>query len=139
MVCSPLTSIQGRCPDLAKVIIVAADSRLSSENQDPLDQPTVIDDTNGAHVNSPFPLDRNSTVKPQETLTRYVGQPFPTADQILLCCFGTELADQRTYQELRQVLTQAGFAGPVVRHLIGASPVVRRAAKGYYRIRPFED
>jgi hypothetical protein len=90
-------------------------------------------------VNSPFPLDRNSTVKPEEALTRYVGQPFPTTDHILLCCFGTGLADQRTYRELRHVLIQAGFAGPVVRHLIGASPVVRRVAKGYYRIRPFED
>ena len=90
-------------------------------------------------MNSPPPLGRNSTVKTEETLTRYVGQPFPTPDHILLCCFGADLAYQRTYRELRHVLIQAGFAGPVVRHLISASPVVRRVAKGYYRIRPFED
>ena len=90
-------------------------------------------------MNSPFPLDRGSAVGAENTLARYVGQPFPTADHILLCCFGTELVDQRTYQELRSALIQAGFAGPVVRHLISMSPVVRRAAKGSYRMRQFED
>jgi hypothetical protein len=90
-------------------------------------------------VTSPRPVDRDPTVEAEQRLTRYVGQPFPTPDHILLCSFGPELADQRSHKELRRVLIQAGFAGPVVRHLIGASPVVRRVARGYYRIRPFDD
>ena len=90
-------------------------------------------------MNSPFPLDRGSAVGAENTLAHYVGQPFPTADQILLCCFGTELVDHRTYRQLRSALIQAGFAGPVVRHLISVSPVVRRAAKGSYRMRQFEE
>ena len=90
-------------------------------------------------MRSLFSVHRTSPVEPEGTLTRYVGQPPSTADYTLLCCFGTELLGQRTYQELHQALIQSGFAGPLVRHLISVSPVVRRAANRCYCIRKFED
>ena len=85
-------------------------------------------------MNSPFPAGRRSALTPEETLQRYIGEPFPTADYILLCCFGPEPGGQRTYHELRQALIQSGFTGPLVRHLISVSPVVRRMANSCYRL-----
>ena len=78
-------------------------------------------------------------MRPDETLTRCLGEPFPTADYILLCCFGPEPGAQRTYLELRQALIQSGFTGPLVRHLISASPVVLRAARNCYRLAQFAE
>ena len=90
-------------------------------------------------MRSLFPVPRSSPVANEGTLERYVGQPPSTADYTLLCCFGTELLGQRTYQELHQALIQSGFTGPLVRHLISVSPVVRRAANRCYSIRKFDD
>ena len=90
-------------------------------------------------MRSLFPLHRSSPVESEGMLKRYVGQPFSTADYVLLCCFGTELLGQRTYQELHHALIQSGFTGPLVRHLISVSPVVRRAANRCYSIRKFAD
>jgi hypothetical protein len=90
-------------------------------------------------MRSLFPLHPSSPVKSEGMLERYLGQPFSTADYILLCCFGTELQGQRTHQELHQALIQSGFTGPLVRHLISVSPVVRRAANRGYCIRKFAD
>ena len=90
-------------------------------------------------MRSLFPQHRSFPAESEGILERYVGQPFSTADYVLLCCFGTELLGQRTYQELRQALIQSGFTGPLVRHLISVSPVVRRAADRCYSIRSFAD
>ena len=90
-------------------------------------------------MRSLFPLHRSSPVESEGILKRYLGQPFSTADYVLLCCFGTELRGQRTYQQLHQALIQSGFTGPLVRHLISVSPVVRRATNRCYSIRKFAD
>ena len=90
-------------------------------------------------MRSPFPLHPSSPVESDGMLKRYVGQPFSTADYVLLCCFGSEPRGQRTYQELHQALIQSGFTGPLARHLISVSPVVRRAANRCYCIRKFAD
>ena len=83
---------------------------------------------------SPFPVDRPSATDPAETLKRHLGEPFPTADYILLCSFGPEQRGLRTSHELRQALIRSGFTGPLVRHLISVSPVVRRASRSCYRL-----
>ena len=90
-------------------------------------------------MRSLFPPDRSSPAGLGATLERYLGQPVSTADYILLCCFDTELGGERTYQELHQALIRSGFTGPLVRHLISVSPVVRRAANRCYCIRKFAD
>ena len=90
-------------------------------------------------MRSLFPPHRSSPVQFDGILERYIGQPFSTADYVLLCCFGTEQLGQRTYQELHQALIQSGFTGPLVRHLISVSPMVRRAANRCYSIRRFAD
>jgi hypothetical protein len=71
-------------------------------------------------------------------LEQYAGQPIPTTDQVLLCCFGSELSGERTYRQLRRALLQAGFTGPLARHIINMSPCLRREAKGTYRLRELE-
>ena len=98
----------------------------------------VITNTKASSMNLPLPHNRGLTVEPGR-LQSYIGQPFPTADYILLCCFSADLTRQRTYKELRQALIRYGFNGPLVRHLISSSPVLHRAAKGWYRVRSFED
>ena len=90
-------------------------------------------------MRSLFPQHRSFPAESKGMLERYVGQPFSTADYVLLCCFGTELIGQRTYQELHKALIQSGFTGPLVRHLIIVSPVVRRVANRCYSIRKFPD
>jgi hypothetical protein len=86
----------------------------------------------------PFRLHQNSTVASEEILRRYVGQPFPTADCILLCCFGTDPDGERTDAQLRQALIQTGFPGSLSRYLINVSSVIYRSAKGRYSIKRFE-
>ena len=53
-------------------------------------------------------------------------EPFPSADLVLLCSFGADLTRTRTGQELRLALSSAGYGGPLGRHLILASPLLRR-------------
>jgi hypothetical protein len=72
------------------------------------------------------------------SLAEYLDQPFPTSDHVLLCSFGLDLRGERTRQQLRAVLRSAGFPGPVTRHLIGISPLLRRGSKGRYRLREFQ-
>ena len=90
-------------------------------------------------MHSPFPLDRSSIVRPKKTLKHYIGQQFPSADYVLMCCFGPEQQGQQTHKELRQALIQSGFRGALVRHLIHVSPLLHRAGKRGYRIRKFAD
>lgn len=64
--------------------------------------------------------------------------PFPTSDQVLLCSVGDNLAGERTAQQLRESLRDAGFPARVTRHLIRLSPLLRRCSKGRYQLRPLE-
>ena len=77
---------------------------------------------------------KHSTVERGKPLERYVGQPFPTADQVLLCCFGLELTGERTFEQLRRALHDAGFDGPLARHIINTSRLLRRETNRTYRI-----
>jgi hypothetical protein len=60
-----------------------------------------------------------------------------TVDLVLLCCFSQDLVGERTRADLRQALLAAGFPGPAIGHLIGASPLLRRSASGKFRLREF--
>lgn len=66
--------------------------------------------------------------------------PFPsfsTAEAALLCCFGTDPSAERSHQSLRAALVGAGLAPRAAGHLIRHSPLLDRASKGRYRLRPF--
>ena len=73
------------------------------------------------------------------TLERYLEQPFPTADRILLCSFGPDLTGKRAHKELSIALHRAGFPSPLARHLIRVSPLLHRAPKRCYYLRKTED
>lgn len=62
-------------------------------------------------------------VEPVEYLA---AKPFPSADLVLLCCFGPDLDRTRTDRELRAALRSAGYSGALGRHLINTSPLLRR-------------
>ena len=85
----------------------------------------------------PFMPIADSNVRPN-ALEQYVGQPIPTSDQVLLCCFGSELTGARSNHQLREALLQAGFTGPLARHVINMSPCLSRQANGTYRLRELE-
>jgi hypothetical protein len=86
------------------------------------------------------PLQRPAR-KPHEhrdpPLVHYLQQTFPTADAVLLCCFGVSQHGERTSKELRRALLGAGFASQVTGHLIRSSSLLDRSGKGRYRIRVF--
>jgi len=85
----------------------------------------------------PFTPLANPTVR-SNALEQYAGQPIPTTDHVLLCCFGSELTGERTSRQLRRALLQAGFTGPLARHIINMSPCLSREAKSSYRLRELE-
>ena len=62
------------------------------------------------------------------SLEQLATEPFPSADLVLLCSFGADLARTRTGQELRLALCLAGYGGAHGRHLIQTSPLLRRRA-----------
>ena len=102
-------------------------------DQTPAAEPNTFDLGRDA-MRTPNPTQQRTA--PDPTLRRLSEQPFPTSDQVLLCSFGLDLAGQRTVQELRDSLRAAGFAARVTRHLIRISPVLCRASKGRYRLKP---
>jgi hypothetical protein len=61
-----------------------------------------------------------------DPLVRLAAEPFPSADLVLLCTFGPDLARPRTRQELSRALLQAGYDGPLTRHLISTSRLLQR-------------
>jgi len=65
--------------------------------------------------------------------------PFSTVEVSLLCCFGTDQFAERSPKALRAALLDAGLPGPAAGHLIRSSPLLERASKGQYRLRPFRD
>jgi len=70
-------------------------------------------------------------------LLKHVDQPFPTADQVLLCSFDSDLRGHRTTRELRHALIAAGFLPRATQHLIHVSPLLRRCSRGRYELQPF--
>ena len=66
-----------------------------------------------------------------DRLVRLAAEPFPAGDLVLLCAFGSDPARPRTHQELSRALLQAGYDGPLTRHLIATSPVLRRHGNHY--------
>ena len=56
---------------------------------------------------------------------------FPAGDLVLLCAFDPDLALPRTHQELSRALLQAGYDGPLTRHLIATSPMLQRHGNHY--------
>src|SRR5664279_2985903 len=66
-----------------------------------------------------------------DPLVRLATEPFPAGDLVLLCTFGPDLARPRTHQELSHALLQAGYDGPLPRHVIATSPVLRRHGNHY--------
>ena len=71
---------------------------------------------------------RNDPPRRVGPLEQLVTEPFPSADLVLLCSFGADLARTRTGQELRLALCLAGYGGAHGRHLILTSPLLRRRA-----------
>jgi len=60
-----------------------------------------------------------------------------SADLVLLCSFGPDLIRLRTARELCHALLQAGYRGPLGRHLILTSPLLQRRGLNRYALRPF--
>ncbi|HEY5117795.1 MAG TPA: hypothetical protein VIJ00_19895 [Nakamurella sp.] len=66
-----------------------------------------------------------------DPLVRLGAEPFPAGDLVLLCAFGPDLARACTHLELSHALLQAGYDGPLTRHLIATSPMLRRHGNHY--------
>ena len=64
---------------------------------------------------------------------------FSTAEVSLLCCFGMDQLAERTHKTLRAALLEAGLPGSAAGYLIRRSPLLERASRGQYRLRPFRD
>lgn len=64
-------------------------------------------------------------------------ESFSSADLVLLCSFGPDLGHPRTERELRHALLQAGYRGPLGRHLILTSPLLQRCGGNSYALHPF--
>jgi hypothetical protein len=76
--------------------------------------------------------------EPKATLQRYVDEPFSTADLVLLCSFGADLAAERTTRQLRRALVLAGLPGPATGQLIRSCPLLRRGAGRRFHLREFQ-
>ena len=72
-------------------------------------------------------------------LEHLAAEPFPSADLVLLCCFGPDLDRTRTHRELGAALCSAGYGGPLGRHLILTSPVLRRRPGNRFALRGCTD
>ena len=64
---------------------------------------------------------------------------FSTVEVSILCCFGMDLRAERSNQALRAALMEAGLPGSAAGYLIRCSPLLERADRGQYRLRPFRD
>ena len=80
---------------------------------------------------------RRDPARDADTLVPFAEQAFPSADLVLLCSFGPDLARTRTREQLHRALLLAGYRGPLGRHLIFTSPLLRRSGNCYV-LRQFE-
>lgn len=62
-----------------------------------------------------------------------------TVEVSLLGCFGRDQLAERSHKALRAALLDSGLPGAAVGHLIRRSPLLERASRGKYRLRPFSD
>lgn len=60
---------------------------------------------------------------------------FPVDDQVLLGCFGLDVAAVRHRRQLRLALRRAGYPAALAGHLIRNSPLLVRQAGHRYRLR----
>lgn len=72
-----------------------------------------------------------------EALEHLAAEPFPSADLVLICSFGLDLDRTRTHQELRVAMRSAGYGGPLGRHLIRTSPLLRRRPGNRFTLQRF--
>jgi hypothetical protein len=68
---------------------------------------------------------------------QFAAEPFPSADLVLLCTYGSDPGRTRTFRELRRALWRAGYAGSLGRHLILTSALLRRDTRNRFGLRPF--
>lgn len=72
-----------------------------------------------------------------KSLEHLAAEPFPSADLVLICCFGMDLDHTRTHQELHVAMRSAGYGGPLGRHLIHTSPLLRRRPGNRFTLQRF--
>jgi hypothetical protein len=78
--------------------------------------------------------------RPRPSIEDLGAEPFPTADHVLLCCFGVNWDPPATLAgwQLRLALVDAGFGAATARHLVRTSPLVGHIGRGRYRLREFD-
>jgi hypothetical protein len=72
-------------------------------------------------------------------LGQHMERGFSTAEAILLLSFSSDDSCFRSYTTLWSTLYAAGFTGPQARHLVRNSPLLMRAHRNSYRLRPCEE
>lgn len=70
-------------------------------------------------------------------LDQLAAESFSSADLVLLCSFGPDLVRPRSERELRHALLQAGYRGPLGRHLVLTSRLLERRGGNRYGLQPF--
>jgi hypothetical protein len=76
--------------------------------------------------------------EPDEDQPNWEPELFTTSDQVLLCCFGLDQAAERSGEQLRTALVEAGFTSTGARRVIRASGLIHRTSNGSYRLRAFK-
>ena len=82
---------------------------------------------------------RRSSVTRLASLQQLVERPVPECDQILLCCFGRDLAGFRDGKQLRLALNRAGYGAALARHLVHESPLLVREPAYRFRLRGWDE
>jgi hypothetical protein len=70
--------------------------------------------------------------QPDAALT---AEPFATAEQVVLCCFGVDQSTELSSAKLCMDLVEAGFPAAAARQIIRSSPLVHRSATGLLALR----
>ena len=70
--------------------------------------------------------------KPEASLT---SEPFTTAEQVVLCCFGLDQSTELSSTQLREDLVKAGFPAAAARQIVRSCPLVRRSSTGLFGLR----
>jgi hypothetical protein len=67
---------------------------------------------------------------------QFAEPPLPVDEQVLLGCFGLDLAGVRQERQLRLALRRAGYPAALAGRLVHHSPLlVRQVRRHYYRLR----
>ena len=65
----------------------------------------------------------------------WMSEPFSTAEQVVLCCFGLDQSTERSGAQLRRGLAEAGFPAAAARHIVNSSPLLQRSSTRCFRLR----